>query len=712
MALQIRRGTDAERTAGGGVVFAEGELVYVTDTDALYVGDGATAGGVKLTDNAGAVLGSYITADTVSSTLDLQQNLDLNGKDIIGTGNINIAGTINATGNVNIGDDVNTDTVDFAAKITSSLTPNADATYDLGTTLLKWNNIHAVRLDGDVEGSVFGDDSTLLVDGVNNKIVGTVDTASLRTSESKIALGEEAGNDAQSSNAIAIGYKTGWLQQSAAAVAVGDQAGNLYQGAGSVAVGQTAGKTSQGASAIAIGSAAGQVNQGQAAIAIGEYAGQTDQAANSIIINASGNSVTDGPSGSLVIKPIRDAVGTTVVMYDNSTNEVTHTASPAFNLQGNLTGDVTGNVTGQVKGSGGSAVLAPNAGPADAVLSLLDINATGTIVGTFTGNVTGNTVGYHTGDVKGSVFGDDSTALVDAVNNTLSGNLTGNVTGDTAGTHTGAVVGNVTGNVVGNTAGYHTGDVTGTIFGDDSSMLVDAVNNKILGTVDTSSITGSVITADLLKLQENRIIALPGSNPATTYAAEGGVPFIDFNISTAVDEVFLSVGETAGLSLSAITDPTQRSAITIAANVNGSGASHTLSSSAYRSPTAGFASGSTVQNNDTLYLQTMAGFDGSNDIVSSRIKSTASSVSVGAITSTLEIKVTDDAGVSYSGLEISPSAVASTLPIQFPVVANDSARGTLVPTPAAGMMLFMTAGTSPSATTQLQVYNGSAWVNV
>jgi len=180
----------------------------------------------------------------------------------------------------------------------------------------------------------------------------------------------------------------------------------------------------------------------------------------------------------------------------------------------------------------------------------------------------------------------------------------------------------------------------------------------------------------------------------------------------AVDEVFLSVGETAGLSLSAITDPTQRSAVTIAANVNGSGASHTLSSSAYRSPTAGFASGSTVQNNDTLYLQTMAGFDGSNDIVTSRIKSTASSVSVGAITSTLEIKVTDDAGVSYNGLEISPSAVASTLPIQFPVVANDTARGTLVPTPAAGMMLFMTAGTSPSATTQLQVYNGTAWVNV
>jgi hypothetical protein len=102
MALQIRRGTDAERTAGGGVVFANGELVYVTDTDKLYIGDGATAGGMPMAGSAIASIGEYIVADTINSTLDLQQNLDLNGKDIIGTGNINIAGTITATGNINL----------------------------------------------------------------------------------------------------------------------------------------------------------------------------------------------------------------------------------------------------------------------------------------------------------------------------------------------------------------------------------------------------------------------------------------------------------------------------------------------------------------------------------------------------------------------------------------------------------------------------------
>lgn len=43
MSLQIRRGTEAQRTA---VTFDSGEPAWVTDTQTLYVGDGSTAGGV------------------------------------------------------------------------------------------------------------------------------------------------------------------------------------------------------------------------------------------------------------------------------------------------------------------------------------------------------------------------------------------------------------------------------------------------------------------------------------------------------------------------------------------------------------------------------------------------------------------------------------------------------------------------------------------
>jgi hypothetical protein len=48
MALQIRRGTEAERAS---VVFALGELVYTTNTQKLYVGDGTTLGGVDIMAN-------------------------------------------------------------------------------------------------------------------------------------------------------------------------------------------------------------------------------------------------------------------------------------------------------------------------------------------------------------------------------------------------------------------------------------------------------------------------------------------------------------------------------------------------------------------------------------------------------------------------------------------------------------------------------------
>jgi len=45
MSLRIRRGTDGQRQA---VTFDNGELVYVTDTHQLFIGDGVTSGGVDL----------------------------------------------------------------------------------------------------------------------------------------------------------------------------------------------------------------------------------------------------------------------------------------------------------------------------------------------------------------------------------------------------------------------------------------------------------------------------------------------------------------------------------------------------------------------------------------------------------------------------------------------------------------------------------------
>jgi len=114
------------------------------------------------------------------------------------------------------------------------------------------------------------------------------------------------------------------------------------------------------------------------------------------------------------------------------------------------------------------------------------------VSGTFTGNVVGNTTGYHTGDVKGSIFADDSTLLVDAVSGTIVGPVVGNVTGDVTGNLTGDVTGNLTGDVTGNLTGDVTGNLTGNLIGtvklSDSTSIVDDEGN-----INANEFSGSTV---------------------------------------------------------------------------------------------------------------------------------------------------------------------------------------------------------------------------
>jgi hypothetical protein len=219
MALQIRRGLEADRLS---ITPLEGELLYVTDTGNVYIGDGTTAGG------------ALVTGDVVDDTSPaLGGDLNLNGNDIIGTGNINITGTITATGNINLGD-ASADDISVLGSLTTSITPKIDSAVDVGSPALRWRNgyfagltvngqIDAISinsrliaddstisfdptsgvfdgtfvgnvtgntagihtgsvvgtLDGDVTGSVFGDDSTLIIDGINNTVTSTTVNTSI-----------------------------------------------------------------------------------------------------------------------------------------------------------------------------------------------------------------------------------------------------------------------------------------------------------------------------------------------------------------------------------------------------------------------------------------------------------------------------------------------------------------------------------------------------
>lgn len=161
-------------------------------------------------------------------------------------------------------------------------------------------------------------------------------------------------------------------------------------------------------------------------------------------------------------------------------------------------------------------------------------------------------------DVRGNIYGDDSTLLVDAINGRIVGpvvsssvtatNLVGNLTGD--------VTGSVTGNVVGNTTGTHygsvIGDMVGSVFADDSTVLIDGNNSKITGNVDTDKVTvgtsglfvngtGNIGTTARIEFDFNTqgAGAPPGSDPASTLVArvDGQQKFV---MQTRVNNTYMS----------------------------------------------------------------------------------------------------------------------------------------------------------------------------
>lgn len=165
MALQLRRGTDAERQ---GITPKEGELIYATDTNRLWVGG-------KISPNQSLEQGGILVSGSLVNDTNptLAENLDLNGNDITGNGNININGTITATGTVNLGDGVE-DNVVVGGQIGSSLIPGTNNSYDLGASVSAWRTIYTSTIDaatsvnaGDVyiKGNISKDDSTVIYDG-------------------------------------------------------------------------------------------------------------------------------------------------------------------------------------------------------------------------------------------------------------------------------------------------------------------------------------------------------------------------------------------------------------------------------------------------------------------------------------------------------------------------------------------------------------------
>jgi len=320
--LQSTTALPTGRTTGAGINIngSTGDNLRITNTGVITV-----TAGLGITVSVDVATGEYqITnsAPVVNSFAVVQINGD--------AANRLIADAVSDVLNVN-----------SAYPILLSKTPGTD------TFEISLNPAH------DIKGSVFGDDSTKIIDAVENKVYGGIFATTLRTSDTLIALGSLAGETNQGVNGIAIGALAGRTNQGIQSVAIGAGAANTDQGLQSIAVGNLAGSLNQGQRAIAIGSQAGGSSQGANAIAIGWLAGQAGQAAGSIVINASGVAV-NGAAAGFYVDPIRNQSGTgNILQYNISTKEITYSSG--------IDGDITGSVfaddsTMLVDGVGGQIV--------------------------------------------------------------------------------------------------------------------------------------------------------------------------------------------------------------------------------------------------------------------------------------------------------------------------------------------------------------------
>jgi hypothetical protein len=294
---------------------------------------------------------------------------------------------------------------------------------------------------------------------------------------------------------------------------------------------------------------------------------------------------------------------------------------------------------------------------------------------------------------NGSVVADDSTTLVDAVLGIITGDLVGNVEGNVVSASTGATVlntsaatavftgnvtGNVTGDVTGNTTGYHLGDVKGSVFADNSSILVDSVDRIFYGTIDTGD---TIINSNSITCSSTFSIGATASLLDLELNLNNNLQ-VQHSISGAAAGKFISLNLRRGTLSSPATVQAGDELGGVVVNAFSSSSTTALAG------TFGFIVDSTAVIAGGSFIKSKAIISASTD--------TGSALG--------DALVLDSAGV------ITSNAFVASKYTQLAVYANDAARTSSIATPAKGMMVFMTAGTSPAVTNKAVVYDGTNWV--
>jgi hypothetical protein len=122
-------------------------LIFTNGSNITYIdGNKIETGNLRLSGNTLESITGDVNISSASGNINL---LD----DVTVQGDLNVTGNVTIGGNITIGDET-TDDITFVGAIASDLIPNADNTYDIGSSspLLKWKDVYLSELSaGDIQ---------------------------------------------------------------------------------------------------------------------------------------------------------------------------------------------------------------------------------------------------------------------------------------------------------------------------------------------------------------------------------------------------------------------------------------------------------------------------------------------------------------------------------------------------------------------------------
>ena len=168
MSLRIRRGTNAERS---GVTFFEGELVYTTDTKKLFVGDGATVGGIAVDSTAGSI--NNLT-DVNIAGIQTGQILQWDGSQFIAGDDKGDKESVTGADSTILVDATNS-SINLDGTVKGHIIPDQNEVYNLGSTTKRFNDLFLSGTTIDLGGTTITSSGGKL--SFSQPIVATMETS-------------------------------------------------------------------------------------------------------------------------------------------------------------------------------------------------------------------------------------------------------------------------------------------------------------------------------------------------------------------------------------------------------------------------------------------------------------------------------------------------------------------------------------------------------